>query len=303
MKIEVNNIYNMDCMEGMELIPDKSIDCIICDLPYGTTACEWDTVLPLNDYIIDEDGKIRNIDEYFLRCFTKKYDFDYVEAEWNWKKQLGLWSHYNRIIKDNGAIVLFASQPFTTQLANSNLPCLRESLVWLKNKSGSGLQAKQKHIKVHEDILIFSKKGKYTFNPQKWLVDKKEFLTQRKTFNEIEVGNNIYSKMIKKQKEDTGERNPISIVSCRVPFNASKSKTYSDEIEVRQHPTQKPIELLEYLVKTYSNEGDVILDNCMGSGTTAVACINTNRNYIGFETNPDYYQIATDRTNNIKGGD
>ena len=290
----------MDCMEGMQYIPDKSIDCIICDLPYGTTACEWDTVLPLNDYIIDEDGKIRNIDEYFLRCFTKKYDFDYVEAEWNWKKQLGLWSHYNRIIKDNGAVVLFASQPFTTQLANSNLPCLRESLVWLKNKSGSGLQAKQKHIKVHEDILIFSKKGKYTFNPQKWLVDKKEFLTQRKTFNEIEVGNNIYSKMIKKQKEDTGERNPISIVSCRVPFNASKSKTYSDEVEVRQHPTQKPIELLEYLVKTYSNEGDVILDNCIGSGTTAVACINTNRNYIGFETNPDYYQIAIDRT---KGGD
>ena len=166
-----------NCLEQMRDIPDKSIDMILCDLPYGTTACKWDNVIPFEP----------------------------------------LWEQYNRIIKDSGVIILFGSQPFTSQLILSNIKMFREELIWLKNKSGSGLQAKQKHIKVHEEILVFSKNGKYTYNPQKWLVDKKEFLTQRKTFNEIEVGNNIYSKMMKKQKADDGTTNPITIVSCRVP--------------------------------------------------------------------------------------
>ena len=239
----------------MKEIPDKSIDCIICDLPYGTTACPWDSIIP----------------------FDK------------------LWEQYKRIIKDDGAIVLFGSEPFTAKLIVSNIDMFREQIIWLKNKSGSGLQAKQKHIKVHEEIIIFSKKGSYTFNPQKWLVDKKEFLTQRKTFNEVEVGNNIYSKMIKKQKADDGTRNPISIVTARVPFNTSKTKEYSPEIEIRLHPTQKPLELLRYLIKTFSNEGEVILDNCMGVGSTCVAAILENRKYVGFELNETYFKIASDR--------
>lgn len=248
-----------DCLEVMKDIPDKSIDMILCDLPYGTTACKWDIVIP----------------------FDK------------------LWEQYNRIIKDKGAIVLFGSQPFTSMLILSNIKMFREELVWLKNKAGSGLQAKQKHIKVHENILVFSKTGKYIFNPQKWLVDKKEFLTQRKTFNEIEVGNNIYSKMIKQQTADDGSRNPISIISCRVPFTPSNSKTYSNDIDLRLHPTQKPVTLLEYLIKTYTNEGATVFDNCMGSGSTGVACVNTNRNFIGIELDEKYFNIAKERINNI----
>lgn len=249
-------LYLGDCLEVMKDIPDKSIDMILCDLPYGTTACKWDTIIPFEP----------------------------------------LWKQYKRIVKDNGAIVLFGSQPFTSKLIMSNLDMFREEIIWLKNKSGSGLQAKQKHIKVHENILVFSKNGKYTYNPEKWLVDKKEFLTQRKTFNEVEVGSNIYSKMIKTQKADDGTRNPISIVSCRVPFTPSKGKTYSNkDVDLRVHPTQKPIKLLEYLIKTYSNENEIVLDNCMGSGSTGVACINTNRNFIGIELEPKYYEIAKKR--------
>ena len=250
-----------DCLELMKDIPDKSIDMILCDLPYGTTACKWDVTIP----------------------FDK------------------LWEQYNRIIKDNRAIVLFSSQPFTSKLVMSNLPMFREEIVWLKNKSGSGLQAKQKHIKIHENVLVFSKSGRYTYNPQKWLVDKKEFLTQRKTFNKVEVGNNIYSKMIKNQKADDGTRNPISIVCCRVPFTPAKGRKYSNkEIDLRIHPTQKPVELLEYLIKTYTNAGETVLDNCMGSGSTGVACINTNRNFIGIELNGDYFDIAKDRIRNVQ---
>ena len=250
-----------DCLELMKDIPDKSIDMILCDLPYGTTACKWDNVI----------------------------SFEL------------LWEQYNRIIKDSGVIILFGSQPFTSQLILSNIKMFREELIWLKNKAGSGLQAKQKHIKVHEEILIFSKNGKYTYNPQKWLVDKKEFLTQRKTFNEIEVGNNIYSKMMKKQKADDGTRNPISIVSCRVPFTPAKGKKYENkDVDLRLHPTQKPVELLEYLIKTYTNENETVLDNCMGSGSTGVACINTNRNFIGIELDEKYFEIACERINNTQ---
>lgn len=208
-----------------------------------------------------------------------------------------LWVQYERIIKDNGAIVLFGSQPFSSLLLSSNIKLFREELVWLKNKAGSGLQASQKHIKIHEIIYVFSKKGKYTFHPQKWLVDKKEFLTQRKTFDTIKVKNTIYAEMERTKKPDTGERNPISIISARVPFTPSKSKTYSDEIDLRVHPTQKPIKLLSYLILCYSNKNEGILDNTMGSGSTGVACINTNRKFIGIEKDEKYFQIAKKRIN------
>jgi len=251
-----NKIIQGDCLDIMSDIPDKSIDMILCDLPYGTTACKWDTIIPFEP----------------------------------------LWEQYKRIIKDNGAIVLTASQPFTSALIMSNPKMFREEIIWLKNKSGSGLQAKQKHIKIHENILVFSKSGSYRFNPQKWLVDKKEFLTQRKTFNMVEVGNTIYSKMFKKQTKDNGERNPISIVSVRVPHNPSISKKYDyKKNEIRQHPTQKPVALFEYLIRTYTNEGDLVLDNCAGSGTTGVACLNTKRNYILIEKEEKYCEIARQR--------
>ena len=240
----------------MSSIPDNSIDCIICDLPYGTTSCSWDSVIPFED----------------------------------------LWRQYNRIVKDNAPIVLFGSQPFTSLLIQSNIEYFREELIWLKNKAGSGMRANQKHIKIHENICIFSKSATYTYNPQKWLIAEKEFITQRKTFKENEyVGNQIYGATTRTRKPDTGERNPISIVSCRVPFTPQKNKTYSDKVDLRLHPTQKPLELIEYLVKTFSNENDMVLDNCMGAGTTGVACVNTNRKFIGIELNNTYFEIAKKR--------
>lgn len=128
-------------------------------------------------------------------------------------------------------------------------------------------------------------------------------MTQRKTFNDVEVGNNIYAKMIKHQKADDGFRNPISIISARVPFNTSYSKKYSNDIEIRLHPTQKPVVLLEYLIKTYTNENDIVLDNCMGSGSTGIACVNTNRSFIGIELDEKYFNIAKERIENSIGGD
>lgn len=249
-----------DCLELMKELPDKSIDLILCDLPYGTTACKWDIVIPFEP----------------------------------------LWQQYNRIIKENGCVVLFGSEPFSSCTVVSNLKNFRERIVWLKNKAGSGFGAKQKHIKVHEDIMVFSKTGKYVFNPQKWLVAEKEFLTQRKTFCEFECGNTIYSAAKRIRKEDTGERNPLSIVSCKVPFNPQKNTSYAKNIEVRVHSTQKPVDLLEYLIKTYTNEGALVLDNCMGSGSTCVAAINTGRHYIGYELEQKYYDIAEQRINEAK---
>ena len=240
----------------MNNIPDNSIDCIICDLPYGTTSCSWDSIIPFED----------------------------------------LWSQYNRIVKDNAPIVLFGSQPFTSLLIQSNIEHFREEIIWLKNKAGSGMQANQKHIKIHENICVFSKSATYTYNPQKWLIAEKEFITQRKTFKENEyIGNQIYGATTRTRKPDTGERNPISIVSCRVPFTPQKNKTYSDEVDLRYHPTQKPLDLVEYLVKTFSNEGDTVLDNCMGAGTTGIVCVKNNRNFIGIEISEEFYKIAKNR--------
>lgn len=244
-----------DCLELMKEIEDGSIDAIICDLPYGTTQCKWDNIIPFEP----------------------------------------LWEQYERIIKEDGVIVLFGSQPFTTKLINSNIKNYKEELIWLKNKAGSGFQLNQKHQKIHENIIVFSLSNTYTYNPQKWLIAEKEFITQRKTFSEVEVGNNIYGKIKRTRKPDTGERNPLSIVSCRVPFTPQKSKSYSDEVDLRLHPTQKPVALLEYLIKTYTNEGETVLDNCMGSGSTGIACLNTNRNFIGIELDENYFNIAEER--------
>ena len=244
-----------DCLERMKEIPDGSVDTVLCDLPYGTTQCSWDNII----------------------------NFELM------------WEQLNRITKDNTPIVLFGSQPFTSNLIMSNPKMFREELIWLKNKAGSGLQAKQKHIKVHENILLFSKNGKYTFNPQKWLVDKKEFLTQRKTFNDRIVGNNVYSEMVGKRNDTGNERNPISIVSCRVPFTPQKNRSYSSDVDLRYHPTQKPVALLEYLIKTYTKENETVLDFTAGSFSTAIACLNTDRNFIGIELDDGYFDIGVNR--------
>ena len=248
-------LYNGDCLKEMDKLQDNSIDCIICDLPYGSTQCCWDSVLDLES----------------------------------------LWVQYNRVAKKSCPIVLFGSQPFTSVLICSNLKMFREEVVWLKNKSGSGFLNGKRHTKTHENIVVFSKTGDFTFNPQTWKVEDKDFITHRKTFCQYTSGNSIYSPITRVRQVDTGVRNPISIISYAVPINPANTKTYSKDIDIRYHPTQKPIDLIDYLVKTYSNVGDTVLDNCMGSGTTGVACIRNKRNFIGIELQEDYFNIAKKR--------
>ena len=228
-------------------------------------------------------------------------DIPYGTTQCPWDSVLDfevMWNLLHKICP-NGPIVLFAKQPFTSNLIMSNPKEFRENISWLKNKSGNGFSADQRHIQVLEDIVVFSVNSTYTFNPQKWLIADKEFITQRKTFSEVEVGNNIYGKIKRVRKEDTGERNPINIVSCRVPFTPAKSRTYDSNVDLRFHPTQKPIDLMEYLVKTFSNEEDIVLDFTMGSGTTGVACKKLNRSFIGIEKDTVYYDIAKRRINEV----
>jgi len=232
----------MDCLEGMKYIDDKSIDMILCDLPYGTTKCKWDTVIPFEP----------------------------------------LWEQYERIIKDNGAIVLTASQPFTTELIHSNLKLFKYCWVWNKKKAGNIFLAKYQPMKIHEDIVVFSKKT-HKYNPIKTPRDK---IKRSKNYGTGEAMGGD------RKKEDKvyeyTDKNPVSIIE--VSNAVQKGKI---------HPTQKPVELFEYLIKTYTDEEDIVLDNCMGSGTTAIACINTNRNYIGFELDPTYCGIANKRIQDI----
>lgn len=231
--MELNKIYNEDCLEGMKRIPDGSVDMILCDLPYGTTACSWDEIIPFAP----------------------------------------LWEQYERVIKDDGAIVLTASQPFTTKLINSNINNFKYSWVWDKKISGNPLLAKHQPLKVHEDINVFSKKKHY-YNP-----------IMREGKARYKGGG--YSKLLNMEmsKNYNSEYYPISILNFS---NAERGF----------HPTQKPVALFEYLIKTYTDKGDTVLDNCMGSGTTAIACMNTERNFIGFELDKTYYEKSLERIKN-----
>ena len=230
-----------DCLELMKDIPDKSIDMILCDLPYGTTACKWDIVIP----------------------FDK------------------LWEQYNRIIKDNGAICLFGSEPFSSKLRMSNLNNYKYDWVWNKKKAGNIFLAKYQPMKIHENIIIFGK-GKITYYP---IMIERDKIKKSKNYGTGETMGGNRKKEEKIYVYD--KKNPISILEFS---NASQKG--------KVHPTQKPVALLEYLIKTYTNEGEIVLDNCMGSGSTGVACVNTNRNFIGIELSEEYYNIAKERINN-----
>lgn len=226
-----------DCLERMEELPDNSIDMVCCDMPYGTTKCSWDTVINLNQ----------------------------------------LWCHYERIVKPNGAILLFAQTPFDKVLGVSNLKNLRYEWIWEKPAATGFFNAKKMPLKAHENILVFYKKTP-TYNPQKSTGHA------RKTAGRLEVGSEIYGKAVKKVNYDSTERYPRSVqkVSKKTRVNSF-------------HPTEKPIALIEWLVKTYTNAGDCVLDNTMGSGTAGVACMKTGRLFCGIEINPEYYAIACDR--------
>lgn len=242
----LNKILNGDCLDLMKDIPNKSIDMILCDLPYGTTACKWDNIIP----------------------FDK------------------LWEQYERVIKDNGAIVLTASQPFTSKLVMSNPKMFKYSWVWEKNKASNIFGAKYSPMKKHEDILVFYKKIPI-FNPEK--IERSESGKNRVRYNHkpSNTGKREYLNGFidtKTREYDSNFKNPESIIYFKN--------------EIGLHPTQKPVALFEYLIKTYTNEGMLVLDNCSGSGTTAIACINTNRNYICIEKDETYFKLSVDRVNN-----
>lgn len=234
MTIELNNIYNCDCLEGMKAIPDGSVDAIICDLPYGTTRNAWDLVIPLDQ----------------------------------------LWEQYKRIAKTNAAICLFAQTPFDKVLGCSNLEWLKYEWIWEKENGTGFLNSKKMPLKIHENILVFYKELP-TYNP----VMRQGFKPYKCKSGE---GSSNYGEHVQVVTENNGERFPIDVIKF-------------DREQDAFHPTQKPVDLLRYLVRTYTNEGDTILDNCMGSGTTAIACIKENRNFIGFELNEEYYEKACKR--------
>lgn len=238
--MELNTVYNEDCLEGMKRIPDKSIDMILCDLPYGTTACKWDTVIPFEP----------------------------------------LWEQYKRIIKDNGAIVLTASQPFSSALVMSNPKMFKYEWVWDKKIPSGMSYARFQPMRQHEVILVFGK-GKPNYNAQMTKRDKP-----------------IKSGGQKKLNSETTTLDKYKVDGFKKTYDYKNPTTVLSFDKVRRggvHPTQKPVALFEYLIKTYTNEGDVVLDNCMGSGTTAIACINTKRNYIGFELDETYHKLLTER--------
>ena len=228
-------VYQGNCLEVMRTFPDEFIDMILCDLPYGITACEWDKRIPLEP----------------------------------------LWEQYKRIIKDNGAIVLTASQPFTSALVMSNIKMFKYAWVWNKVIQGNFLLAKYQPMKIHEDIVVFGKE-KIKYFP---------IMKQGKLRMTGGGKSKLWNMEMTKRLNDSYF--PQSII------------TYSNA-KRGSHPTQKPITLFEYLIKTYTNEGDLVLDNCMGSGTTGIACRNLNRKFIGIELDKDYVDMSIKRITNTE---
>ena len=232
--IELDNIYNMDCLEGMKQIPDGTVDAVICDLPYGTTACAWDSVIP----------------------FDK------------------LWEQYRRICKPNAPIVLFGSEPFSTMLRMSNLKAFKYDWIWNKKLAGNGILAKRQPLKIHEIVSVFNAT---TYHPQmtKGVMRAKMGLSE----SDITGGNSFAESYV------NDEYYPVTIQEFSIAGERSE----------RLHPTQKPVALLRYLVLTYTDVGGVVLDSCMGSGTTAIACLKEHRHFLGFELNKEYFDIAQRR--------
>ena len=283
--MEIDKIYNEDCLVGMKAIPDKSIDCIICDLPYGVLSrknksAQWDNIIPFEP----------------------------------------LWEQYERVIKNNGAIVLFAQGMFTAQLMMSNPKMWRYNLIWDKiNRSTGFLNANRCPLRIHEDIVVFYK-SQPTYNPQFtfgqvnhkrggagngigewykqnksgggiWTDDKRRQeegrgydLTGKRRDGVSGARNGCYGNFAVTETKITNEKYPTSIISVDKEHDGNY-----------HHPTQKPINLIRWLVRTYTNEGDLVLDNCMGSGTTAVACIKEKRHFIGYEITKEYFDIAQER--------
>ena len=241
--LEINKIYNEDCLEGMGKIDDKSIDMICTDLPYGVTQNKSDIIIPFKP----------------------------------------LWEQYERIIKDNGAIVLFGQGIFFIDLVNSNRKLFRYDLIWDKCLSSGFLNAKRMPLRQHEQIAIFYKKLP-TYNPQ--FTEGKPLHSKGKTYKNKEIKNQNYGEfnITDDTRAGSTQKYPTSIIRFQKPHPS-----------IAKHRTEKSIELLEWLIKTYTNPGDLVLDSCAGSCTTAVAALNTSRNYICFEKDKDIFEVGSKR--------
>ena len=231
------NLMLGDCLDRMKEIESGTVDMILCDLPYGTTCCSWDAVIPFEP----------------------------------------LWAEYERVIKPNGAIILFGAHPFTAVLACSNLKLFRYEWIWEKPSATGFMNAKKQPLRAHENALVFYK-AQPTYNPQK------TYGHERKTAKRKDIGSEHYGKQVKIQAYDSSERYPRSVQV----FSSDKQKQAF-------HPTQKPVALCEFLIRTYTNDGEMVLDNTMGSGTTGVACVNTGRKFIGIEKEAKYFDVAVER--------
>ena len=241
-------LWQGDCLELMKDIPYASVDMILCDLPYGTTACKWDTIIPFEP----------------------------------------LWEQYERVIKDNGAIVLTASQPFTSNLIMSKAKWFKHAWVWDKVTARGHLVAKHRPMQQTEDILVFSKKGKRVNYYPIMVKRPEDKIEVRKTreYGRTEIMGGEKGRLSEKVYDEWYPKNVLT-------FSNAKSSKKSI------HPTQKPVDLMEYLIKTYTKEREVVLDNCMGSGTTGVACKNLNRKFIGIELDETYFNLAKERIESV----
>jgi len=235
------NLFLGDCLELLPTLGESSIDMLLVDLPYGTTACKWDSVIPLEP----------------------------------------LWAEFNRVCKENAAMVFTAAQPFTTMLAASNLRHFRYEWIWEKPQGTNPMNAKVMPLKSHENVLVFYRK-KPTYNPQMW------YSTPYGGFSSetSKIGEVYGSAKSKHRDNPEGSRYPKTVLR----FKQEKGL----------HPTQKPVEMMEYLIRTYSNKGETILDCTMGSGTTGVACVNTGRNFVGMESNGEYFTLAKERIEKVR---
>ena len=227
-----------ECLNVMKNIPSGSVDMVLCDLPYGTTKCKWDVVIPFDP----------------------------------------LWEQYGRVVKPNGAIVLFAAEPFASRLRLSNIKDYKYDWIWDKVKGTGFLNAKRQPLRNHENVCVFYRK-QCTYNPQITSGHQK-----KKSYKSPDLQTDVYGEMKNGQTYCSTERYPRSI-----------QKFSTDTQRSALHPTQKPVAWCEYLIRTYTNAGETVLDNCMGSGTTGVACIRTERNFIGIEKEPNIFEIAEHR--------
>ena len=280
-------LYNDDCLEVMKEIPSKSVDMILCDLPYQVTKNKWDTIIPMNDYIIANDESLEK-DEFYLKQFLKGLSKKEIDKAWKENKQEGLWSHYNRIIKDNGAILLFGQDIFSAQLINSNLKMYKYKWFWKKDRPSGFLNAKKMPLKDVEEILVFYKKCPI-YNPQFWEGIPLHGMGTK--YKEGNLGNNNYGKFASHTNPSANREGDTK----KCPRQVLEFKRPHPPI----FPTQKPVDLCEYLIKTYTNEGDLVLDNCMGSGSTGIACKNLNRRFIGIELNSETFNLAKDRIEGV----